>query len=83
MVRVSNMLVTPDSAKQVAVDAFEQMDEAEQQFLRETALILIRAHDQGEHHMPDFFKAQRLQQEEILALWSLLPSYVRSAIKRK
>jgi len=82
MTKVSDMLST-DTARQVAVDALTALPEDEQAFLRETATILIRAYEGKEHFMPDFFAAQRLDQEEVLAVWALLPSYVRSAIKKK
>ena len=82
MVKTSRMLSpAPDSARAVCTDALADMPEDEQAFLRATADILIEAYAAGGHHMPDFFKAQMLDQEEILAIWSLLPSYVRRAIK--
>ena len=83
MTKVSDMVGSTDTARQVAVDALAAMPEDEQFFLRTTADILIRAYEAGDHHMPDFFAAQRLDQEEVLAVWALLPSYVRSAIKKK
>ena len=81
MVKTNQMLDTPDTARQVAVDALAAMPEDEQAFLRETADVLIKAYKTTNYHMPDFFAAQRLDQEEILAIWAILPSYIRRAIK--
>lgn len=84
MPKISTLLgENKDSARAVAVDAFNAMSDEEQAFLKVTARLLIDAYDAGVYHMPDFFKAQRLDQEEVLAIWSQLPSYVRAAIKRR
>jgi hypothetical protein len=81
MPKVRDMLATPDSARQVAVRAYEDMDEDEQLFLDGIAVDTIALFkldpDKGVAH----FRQQILDTEELLAVWALLPSYVRSAIK--
>ncbi len=71
----------PNTAKQVAVDALTAMSSEEQQFLRDMAMELIAAHDGG-MDVRGFIEAKRLDNEEKLALWSLLPAPVRTALKR-
>lgn len=80
MAKVADMLPRPDTAKQVCGDAFADMPETEQEFLREEAAGLIVAHRRG-LNMPQYFESRHYDMEEILALWFLLPSDVRSAIK--
>lgn len=68
---------SPDTARQVAIDAFNAMSEEEQAFLRgiaeevESMLRLARV----------YLDKQILDNEETLALWALLPAWVRSALK--
>jgi len=75
----------PDSAKQVAVDSFEAMGEEEKKFLQDKAIVLI---DLFENPGPDkqapgaYYIEQRFDQEEKLAIWSLLPSALRREIKK-
>lgn len=63
-------------------DAFLAMSEEEQEFLRELADKIRIALEIGEAEAGRFLASQTLQMEEELALWYLLPSNVRSAIKR-
>jgi hypothetical protein len=68
----------PITGKQVAVDALSEMTPEEQDFLR--------SHADKINAMPiaetaDYVKAQNFDNDEKLALWSLLPPKVRSAIK--
>lgn len=68
----------PITGKQVAVDALAEMTPEEQDFLR--------SHADKINAMPiaetaDYVKAQNFDNDEKLALWSLLPPKVRSAIK--
>jgi hypothetical protein len=84
MVSTKRMLdPAPDSARAVCSDAFAAMDEDEQEFLRWTAYCIMQVFMRQPETVSTFFDAQRLDEEEKLAIWSLLPSYVRSAIKRK
>jgi hypothetical protein len=71
---------TPDTARQTAGDALAAMEPEEQQFLLETAQQLIAKHEHGQLFN---FDGLRLDLEEQLAIWFLLPSHIRSAIKRE
>lgn len=69
------------TARQVAVDALDQQTPEEQQFIRDKAVEIIAVHeDKGDVFA--FVERQNFDTEQKLALWSLLPSNVRSAIKR-
>jgi hypothetical protein len=70
-------------AKQAAVDVFEAMAEDEQKFIQSiaTQTIALFESEAGSDAAYAYVERQRLEQEEILALWSLLPSNVRSALK--
>lgn len=72
----------PNTATQVAVDAFATMPEDEQEFLRTHANAIIDIHS-AEGDMGEYIARQKFDTEEKLALWSLLPSNVRSAVKRQ
>src|SRR6185503_9154188 len=70
------------TARQTAVDAFESSSPEEQTWLREQAMEIIGlAEKNGDLHA--HIEAQRYDVEQKLALWSLLPSNVRSAIKKQ
>ena len=70
------------TARAVAVDAFEAMSEESKTWLREQAIEIIDiAEKNGNLHA--HIEAQNYDTEEKLALWSLLPSNVRSAIKKQ
>jgi hypothetical protein len=68
----------PNTGKQVAVDAFEALDDEEKDFLRTHAKRLVEL-------APDdcaaYYVAQRFDNDEKLAIWSLLPAATRRAIK--
>lgn len=68
----------PITGKQVAVDQLESMSPEEQAFLRKHAenIIALPLED-----TPAYVVAQKFDNDEKLALWSLLPPKVRSAIK--
>ena len=74
------ILARPSDAKQEAVDALARMDIADQQFIRDSATIVIDAHEDGKAH--EVLTGLNLDNEQKLAIWSLLPSNVRSAIKK-
>lgn len=74
--------VRPNTAKQVSVDAFHAMPPDEQKFIQERAVEIIALHENGQD-IRGYAEGLRLDSEEKLALWSLLPSNVRSALKRK
>jgi len=71
----------PNTATQVAVDALEMMPQEEQIFLRDEAIKIIAMHEDG-GKPAEYIDAANYDSEEKLALWSLLPSNVRSAIKK-
>lgn len=71
-------IFSADTARQECVDAFDQMSDEEQTFLRGLAVKLCQLYDQ----VGIAYRAEILDTEEEMALWSLLPSYVRSAIKK-
>ena len=69
------------TARQTAVDAFESMDTEQQQWLRAQAMELMAVYEaKGDLHR--HIESQNYDVEEKLALWSLLPSDCRSAIKK-
>ncbi len=72
----------PNTARQVAVDAFEELPAATQQKMRDLAIQVIDLYDNKEP-MTEFVKAHKLDQEGKLALWSQLPSHVRSGFKKE
>lgn len=72
----------PITATQHAKDALEAMPAEQQQFLREQAIEIIALHEsQGNLH--EHVERQHYDTEEKLALWSLLPSNVRSTYKKQ
>lgn len=62
--------------------AFEAMSEEEQEFLKALAVELIEMLENAERAMAKKYADQLFDTEEGLAFWSLLPSKVRTAIKR-
>ncbi len=74
----------PNSAKQVTVDAFDDLPEEMQKKLHNMATAIIDLCDNHEPMVP-YVNAHILieNHEERLALWSLLPSHVRSSYKRE
>lgn len=72
----------PNTARQVAVDALNDLPPDEQKFLRDEATKIIDLHEQGKTVF-DYIEGAHYDNEEKLALWSLLPSQVRSAISRQ
>ena len=69
-----------ESRKSIAQDHFDKMDEEEQAFLRELASEIIRSDDVFAAYEE---RKKGLDNEEITALWSLLPSNIRTAIKKQ
>ena len=68
---------SPDTARQVAINEFAAMSEEEQHFLRGLAVDV----ETSLRNVRTWLDNQRLDQEETLALWSLLPAWVRAALK--
>lgn len=63
--------------------AFESMDEQEQNFLRELAVEIVDAVQKRDFaHAVKQIDERHLEQDEKVALWSLLDSKTRSAIKK-
>lgn len=74
--------VRPISGKQLTVEALESMPAEEQLFIKERAMELLAIfEDKGD--MAGWIERQHLDTEQKMALWSLLPSNVRSEIKRQ
>ncbi len=74
------VLARPSDAKQEGRDILERMDIKDQQWIRDSAVCVIDAHSEGRGH--EYLAALNLDNEQKLAIWTLLPSDVRSAIKR-
>jgi hypothetical protein len=68
----------PITGKQVAIDQLESMTPEEQTFLRDHAMAILAL---PVEETAAYVKAQNFDNDEKLALWSLLPPKVRSAIK--
>jgi hypothetical protein len=71
----------PNTAKQVAVDEFDNMSAAEQRYLQDlaTAVVDMVEHKDDAH---GYIESKKLSIEDKMALWSLLPSSVRTALKK-
>lgn len=69
-----------DTARQVTVDAFEALPDEKKDVLRTHASTLQRLH-QTKGDAAAYIARQNFDDEAKLALWSLLPSNVRSWIK--
>ena len=69
-----------ESSKSIAQDHFDKLDAEEQAFLREQAAEIIGAADVFASYEE---RKKGLDNEEITALWSLLPSNIRTAIKKQ
>lgn len=72
----------PNTATQVAKDEFERMPADEQTFLREKAIEIIALCESDQGDVVAYLDGLHLQSEEKLALWSQLPSKVRTFIKK-
>jgi len=81
-IELSNIDHKPNSARQVAVDAFEAMPEDEQKFLQSKATELIALCESDQGDVVGYLDGLHLQTEEKLALWALLPSKIRTQIKK-
>lgn len=68
----------PNTGKQVAIDAYEAMDDEEKDFLRSHAKRLVEL---GPDEVGAYYVAQKFDTEEKLAIWSLLPANTRRQIK--
>lgn len=62
-------------------EALASMSEEEQDYIRSEAAEVKKLHAEGKN-VYDYVEARQLDAEEKMALWSLLPSDIRSAIKR-
>lgn len=76
------MLERNGAAGQVAVDAFDSFSPEERDFLRTVAGEVERIFISG-GDMVSYVEGQKLQTEEQLGLWSLMPSNQRSAYKKQ
>lgn len=70
------------SAMATSVDEFKRMSLDEQVFLKDTAAAIVSTHGAGNVDAA-FHECQRLDNEERLAIWHLLPSNIRSDFKKK
>jgi hypothetical protein len=70
------------SGRDVNVEEFNKMDSEAQQWIREQALELIALFDAGKPVAPKYVAANYTAEEK-MALWSQLPSQVRSRIKKE
>jgi len=84
MVRISDILHRPGASPAgLKRETFEAMSEEEQQFLLGVADdVRYTLIEKGEKAASDWLAAQRLDMEEMLALYHLLPSHIRAALKR-
>jgi hypothetical protein len=71
----------PNTGAQVAKDAFDDMPADEQKYLQDLAVAVIDMVDGGDD-AHGYLEAQKLSLEQKLSLWSLLPSKVRTALKK-
>ncbi len=69
-------------ARQEAVDTFNGMSGEQQKFLQTEATRIVTLHEDGKELLP-YVHSLRLDPEEKLAIWSLLPSPVRTAFKKE
>jgi len=74
------VLARPSDAKQEGRDILERMDIKDQEYIRDAAICVIDAHEEGKGH--EYLASLNLDNEQKLAIWTLLPSHVRSAIKK-
>lgn len=72
----------PISGATVVREVFDKMDPEEQDFIRSHFAAVQALFAEGKD-MHAYIEAQHLDAEEKMALWSLLPSNVRSAIKKQ
>lgn len=70
------------TARQAAVDAFDSFPAEEQAFLRDEAMKIIALHDEG-GDVYNYVEAAHYETDEKLAIWSLLPSNVRTTIQKR
>jgi hypothetical protein len=72
----------PNTAMQVCRDEYDRMDEEEKQFLQNIAANIVALVQEGRNAEAWDLCNKNLQQEEQLALWSLLDSKTRSAVNK-
>jgi hypothetical protein len=75
------VLARKSDARTFTIEALEALGPEEQAFLQAEAIKVIDAHENGQ--AADYVKSLKLDSEEKMALWSLLPSNVRAAIKKQ
>ena len=71
----------PNTARQVAVDAFDEMPADEQNYLQNLAASVIDMVN-GEDDAVGYVERQKLSTEQQLGFWALLPSDVRRKYKK-
>lgn len=74
-----------ESRKSIAQDHFDKMDAEEQAFLREQAQSIKDWFGSSEQGGFDAYRevTEKMDSEEKIALWSLLPSNIRTSIKKQ
>ncbi len=72
----------PNTATQVAHDEFDGMSASEQKEIQDLSTAVIDMVEGGDD-AHGYIESKRLSLEHKLALWSLLPSKVRTAIKKQ
>lgn len=74
-----------ESSKSIAQDHFDKMDAEEQAFLREQADLIKDWFGSSEQSGFDSYRkaTEKMDSEEKIALWSLLPSNIRTSIKKQ
>lgn len=74
-----------ESRKSIAQDHFDKMDAEEQAFLREQAESIKDWFGSSEQDGFDAYRevTEKMDSEEKIALWSLLPSNIRTSIKKQ
>lgn len=81
----ANSVELVESRKSIAQDHFDKMDEEEQAFLREQAQSIKDWFGSSEQGGFDAYRevTEKMDSEEKIALWSLLPSNIRTSIKKQ
>jgi hypothetical protein len=74
------VLARKSDARTFTIEALEALGPEEQAFLQAEAIKVIDAHENG--GAAEYVRSLKLDSEEKMALWSLLPSNVRAAIKK-
>ncbi len=71
----------PNTARQVAVDAFEELSMADQKYLQDLSTAVIDMVEGGDD-ANGYIESKKLSIEHKLALWSMFPSKVRTSLQK-